>query len=297
MYHKAINLGGILILAGTAFFWTTAPGQAAGHGGGGHGGGGHGGGGHGGFGGHGGGGHGGFGGHVGHSGFGGHVGHSGFSGHSGFHGAPIGHFHGVGRAGHDFGRGRHDFGRDRHDFGRDRHDFGRDRHDFGRGGHNRGWFFGSYYPGLYGYGGYPYYGSSLYPDAGYYGPWSYTDYGYDGSSYGPAYDTFSSNTDYDSGPMYQDGGYATALSSDNIAHLTVRVPPGAQVWFENQTTNQKGAVRNFVSPALAPGRDYTYDIRATWLQSGRTVDQKREVAVHAGSRVTVDFTQPVAGQP
>jgi uncharacterized protein (TIGR03000 family) len=71
MYHKAMNLCGILILAGTAFFWTTASGQAAGRGGG----------------------HGGF------------AGRGRFGGHGGFGGAPIGHFHGVGRAWYGFGRG------------------------------------------------------------------------------------------------------------------------------------------------------------------------------------------------
>jgi uncharacterized protein (TIGR03000 family) len=270
MNYKAINLCGVLILAGTVFLWTTAPGQASGHGGGGHGGGGHGGGGHSG------GGHSSFAVHGGFGGHGGFAGHSGFSGHSGLGGAHIGHFQGVGRAGHDFWRDRHDFGRDHH---------------------NRGWFSGSYYPGLYGYGEYPYYGSSPYPNDGYYGSSTYPDYGYDGSSYGPSYDTFSFNTDYDSSPINQDGGYATATISDNIAHMTVRVPPDAQVWFENQTTNQKGAVRNFVSPALAPGNDYTYDVRALWQQGGRNVDQKRQVAVHAGSHITVDFTQPAPGQP
>ena len=283
MYHKAINLCGVLILAGTAFFWTAAPGQAAGHGGG-----------------HGGGGHGGFGGRGGFGGHGGFVGHSGFSGHSGFGvhrsfggslrggsrsfgGAHISHFNGVGRVGHDFGRGRHDVGRGRHDFGRD--------------WHNHGWF-GSYYPGLYGYGGYPYYGSSPYPDDGYYGSSTYPDYGYDdGSYYDPGYDTSGIAPDYYSSPVYQDGGYATAPVSDNIAHLTVRVPSDAQVWLEDQATRQIGAVRDFVSPELAPGRNYIYDIRAIWQQSGRTVEQTRHVAVRGGLRVTVDFTQPAPEQP
>jgi uncharacterized protein (TIGR03000 family) len=155
---------------------------------------------------------------------------------------------------------------------------------------------------LYGYGGYPYYGSSTYPDDGYYGSSTYPDYGSstypdDGSYYDPSYDTSGIAPDYDSSPTYQDAGYATAPVSDNIAHLTVRVPSDAQVWLEDQVTRQIGSVRDFASPELAPGRNYVYDIRAVWQQSGRTVEQTRHVAVHGGSHVTVDFTHPAPEQP
>jgi uncharacterized protein (TIGR03000 family) len=85
--------------------------------------------------------------------------------------------------------------------------------------------------------------------------------------------------------------------SDAKAHVTVRVPSDAKVWFENQATKQQGAVRNFVSPELTPGQNYTYDVRATWQENGRTVEQKRQVAVHAGSPVTIDFTKPAPAQP
>jgi uncharacterized protein (TIGR03000 family) len=150
---------------------------------------------------------------------------------------------------------------------------------------------------LYGYGGYPYYGSSAYPDDGYYGSSTYPDDGYDGSYYDPSYDASGIAPDYDSSPINQNGGYATAPVSDNIAHLTVRVPPDAQVWLEDQATRQVGAVRDFVSPELAPGRSYMYEIRAVWQQSGRTVKQTKHVDVHGGSRVTVDFTHPAPEQP
>jgi uncharacterized protein (TIGR03000 family) len=86
--------------------------------------------------------------------------------------------------------------------------------------------------------------------------------------------------------------YGTYTSTENIAHITVRLPDrDARVWFEDQLTSQSGAVRTFESPELTSGQEYMYTIRAEWREGGRTVTQTRRVYLHAGDRVTVDFTQ------
>jgi uncharacterized protein (TIGR03000 family) len=205
---------------------------------------------------HGGGGHGG-GGHGG----GGHGG--GFHG-GGFHSG--GGWHGGGRGWHDGGWGHH--------------------------GYYRG-FYGGYYPGLYGLWDYPYY-SYGYTDYPYYGyaDSNYPSYGYSDSYYNPNY--YAPSPAYGSGAASAYGTYAPPVATDNTVRLTVRVPPDAQVWFENTLTTQRGAERDFQSPQLTPGRDYTYDIRARWRQDGRDVDQTRHVTVHAGSQVNVDFTAPAS---
>jgi uncharacterized protein (TIGR03000 family) len=87
-------------------------------------------------------------------------------------------------------------------------------------------------------------------------------------------------------------GVVPASATPATARITVRVAPDAQVWFENTATRQTGALREFESPLLAPGKTYTYDIRAQWRVGGREVTQSRKVSVHAGARVTVDFTSP-----
>ena len=243
MYHKAMNLCGILILAGTAFFWTTASGQAAGRGG-------------------------------------GHVGgrHSGFTGRSGFGGAPIGHFHGLGRA----------------------------WLGFGRGWHNRGWFFGSYYPGLYGYGRYPYYG---YP-----GLYGYGGYPYYGSSYGPTYDTFSSGANYSNQPGYAmgqmpgDNGDENAVRME-LPHRTGEVrsaPPDAAVIkidlpddsalvrINGQAVTSAGKTRYFVTPELNKGKEYSYAIKVQWTKNGEQVTEERKITVEAGKIAKVNFTTTVA---
>jgi len=69
------------------------------------------------------------------------------------------------------------------------------------------------------------------------------------------------------------------------------VPADATVWLEGKETSQKGTDRLFVSPALAPGQDYIYDVHARWTENGREVDQTRSVRVRAGSKVKVDFLE------
>ncbi len=75
------------------------------------------------------------------------------------------------------------------------------------------------------------------------------------------------------------------------AHITLKVPADADIRFNGQKTRSMGAVREYDSPPLSPGYDYTYQLQATWKQGGRTITQSREVSVTRGSRVTVTFPQ------
>ena len=75
------------------------------------------------------------------------------------------------------------------------------------------------------------------------------------------------------------------------AHVTVTVPAGAQVWFDNHLTTTTGSVRQFDSPVLTPGGRYGYEVRARWTENGREVTQTQLVAISAGSSVDVAFPQ------
>ena len=63
-------------------------------------------------------------------------------------------------------------------------------------------------------------------------------------------------------------------------------------WTGEQTRMTKtGTVRDFVSPVLMANRDYTYDIRAVWTdRDGHEVVRERQMTVHPGDRLDVDFT-------
>jgi uncharacterized protein (TIGR03000 family) len=83
-----------------------------------------------------------------------------------------------------------------------------------------------------------------------------------------------------------------APARDNAARVRVIVPADAKVWFDNRATTQAGAERWFESPALTPGRQYTYDIKAQWRdQDGKEVTRTGQVDVSANASVTVDLTR------
>jgi uncharacterized protein (TIGR03000 family) len=201
------------LVALAALLSTAVPVGAGGHGGGG---GGHGGGGHGG-GGHGGGGHGG----------------------GGFHG---GGFHGGGFHG-----------------------------GYGRGGWGGGWGWGW---GGWGWGGWGW-------DGGWGGDWGWPGY------YG-----------WDYGYPARDFGYpgyylAAPAPTDGLAHFKVTLPTAdAQVWLNGKATEQTGKDRLFKSPPITPGQDYSYEVRARWLENGQPVERTQTVTVRANKRQEIDLTKP-----
>lgn len=169
----------------------------------------------------------------------------------------------------------------------------------------RGWDYGGYYGSPYYGQGNRYYGNTYWPNySGYSGSWYYPQTEYY-NSFTPSYYTgelpqnFAQPyySDYYSQPMTTGGQFygAGIEQNPNSAFVTVRVPPDAEIWFENYQTHQKGLMRDFISPPLTPGQQYTYDIRAQWTDNGKKVDQKKQVTVMAGSRTNVDFL-PSQGQ-
>jgi uncharacterized protein (TIGR03000 family) len=69
----------------------------------------------------------------------------------------------------------------------------------------------------------------------------------------------------------------------------MRVPADAEIWFSGEKTSQSGSFRQFVSPPLAAGREYTYEIRLKWREGERTRDQTRRVTFQAGDRIRLDY--------
>jgi uncharacterized protein (TIGR03000 family) len=61
------------------------------------------------------------------------------------------------------------------------------------------------------------------------------------------------------------------------------------VWFQNQATTEQGMQRLFHSPALTPNQNFTYTIKARWMENGQAVNQERRVNVQAGQSITVSF--------
>jgi len=77
--------------------------------------------------------------------------------------------------------------------------------------------------------------------------------------------------------------------TDGITHVTIKAPTDAQIWFDGAPTNSTGAVREFETPPLTPGEQYSYDVRARWHENGHEVAQVRHVQFAAGQHVHVEF--------
>jgi uncharacterized protein (TIGR03000 family) len=127
--------------------------------------------------------------------------------------------------------------------------------------------------GWYGYGGYEAW------------PHAYHGYGYNGYGY-PRY--------YDRGYYYEPyySGNNVPMVTDDVATIDVFVPdPNARVWVQGTETRTQGTERQYVSPPLERGYDYTYIVRARWRENGETMEAERQVPVRPGRNATVDFTR------
>jgi uncharacterized protein (TIGR03000 family) len=136
-----------------------------------------------------------------------------------------------------------------------------------------------------------------YSPYGYYGGRGYSPFyqGY-GYSYAPSY--YYATPSYYAEPSFlvptqvRQSYYTAPATAQQSANVTVLVPAAdAQVWFENRATTQQGMERLFHSPPLEPNQNFTYTIKARWMENGQAVNQERRVNVQAGQSITVNFRE------
>jgi uncharacterized protein (TIGR03000 family) len=160
-------------------------------------------------------------------------------------------------------------------------------------GRRGGWYYpaantGWYYPSNYSNWNYPVaYGDSWYGRGGYrsyYTP-SYSYYPPSNSYYTPNTTVVTNN------PVIAQTSYYEP-SDSRKALLTVIVPASdAQIWLNGTLMSSQGFERNYSSPPLDLGVNYTYSVKAQWTRDGKPVEQLRDVTVRAGQRSTVDFRE------
>ena len=170
--------------------------------------------------------------------------------------------------------------------------YGGYNHGYHSGGYGHNYYGGGYNHGYYGSGIGVYLGSPVY---GYGSPYYGSSYFYD-PSYNyvqPSYSYVQPSTvtpAYYYSPQDRDRSVMPAADVAFAANFEIRVPEGAEIWFEGEKTSQTGSVRVFASPAVQSGRSFTYDVRARWTSAdGKVVDQTRQVQFRAGQSIGVDF--------
>jgi uncharacterized protein (TIGR03000 family) len=74
------------------------------------------------------------------------------------------------------------------------------------------------------------------------------------------------------------------------AKITVVVPTGGQVWFDNSLTPTQGDKWTYTSAPLEPGKDYTVAVKARWGEGDDAKSYDLPIHVRAGDNLTVDLT-------
>lgn len=95
----------------------------------------------------------------------------------------------------------------------------------------------------------------------------------------------------------QNGGRSALYPPDSQGmralpvRLEVRGPADAELWIDDAKTVHKGAVREFISPPVEPGRQYAYQIKVRWMENGAERERTGKVPVRPGQLVRVDVNQ------
>ena len=77
---------------------------------------------------------------------------------------------------------------------------------------------------------------------------------------------------------------------EESARIILEVPANAKVFVDGNMTKSIASIRNFYTPALAPGQAYFYDVRVEMEKAGRTVVENKRVFVTAGAVIRESFT-------
>src|SRR5262245_10476621 len=73
------------------------------------------------------------------------------------------------------------------------------------------------------------------------------------------------------------------------AYLEVKLPANAELLVDGYRTRSRGPVRTLVTPPLARGDAYAYELTARWQDEGKSAERKRTATVRAGETTKVDF--------
>jgi uncharacterized protein (TIGR03000 family) len=127
------------------------------------------------------------------------------------------------------------------------------------------------------------YNADWYGTSGYYSMPSY----YTGAS--PMYQSFFTPQIAQQYGYYAMSGVMNGVVGNSAALINVSVPADAVISFEGRETTQTGDFRQFISPALTSGQEFTYDIEVRWNRDGTEVTRNRHITVHAGDIINLVF--------
>lgn len=74
------------------------------------------------------------------------------------------------------------------------------------------------------------------------------------------------------------------------AKIVVKLPPGATLFVDGKRNERTDSVREFTTPALRAGKEYSYVMKAEWRRNGQPESQEQKIEFRGGEQLTVDFT-------
>jgi uncharacterized protein (TIGR03000 family) len=87
----------------------------------------------------------------------------------------------------------------------------------------------------------------------------------------------------------KEGGKESSLPKK--ARLIVELPQDAKLFIDDQLMKTGAAKRSFNTPALEPGNQYYYIVRAEVVIDGKTYQETKRVLIRAGEEVRTDFPE------
>jgi len=82
------------------------------------------------------------------------------------------------------------------------------------------------------------------------------------------------------------------VPSSERARITVKVPENATLYIDNKKNESNGTVREFTTPVVPAGRDFSYTMALETMKDGRPEQLTQKVIFRAGEMVSVDLTTP-----
>jgi uncharacterized protein (TIGR03000 family) len=82
---------------------------------------------------------------------------------------------------------------------------------------------------------------------------------------------------------------AAAERQGDRAYVRVQLPAEAQLFINDAATESTDSARNFYSPPLKAGKDYTYSFRAEMMRDGKKLQATKDVVVQAGKEVDINL--------
>ena len=92
---------------------------------------------------------------------------------------------------------------------------------------------------------------------------------------------------------YSTSASSSAAAPETRAVIKIQIPTTvSEVWVDGQKLPDRfNNEHTFITPILAPDRDYTYRVKAHFVRRGDNVTETRTVTVRANETATIDFAQ------